>query len=162
MAAPIRRRGGGEGRRPAGDQPAEPRPGAGQAAGGQTLEQRRSAYAWQQVNGAPTESDFVNLLKGLPAMMMGNGLLQTLAYLVDKGKAHHKAAAKLVVGWLGKRDIIDAQADRDVRWGELEALTKLPSDEYMRATEEALAILRWARQFAAARDKSDSKGNRRA
>ncbi len=145
MAGPIRRGGGAGNPRQAASE-------AGARAARQTLEQQRSAYAWQQVNEAPCTSDFVNLVKGLPAMMMGNGLLQTLAFLVDKDKDHHRAAAGLVFGWLAERGFVEPSPPFE----QLRKLTQLSSGRYMQATEEALAILRWARQFAAARKSAKS------
>lgn len=43
------------------------------------LEQQRAAYAWNCVQNC--SSDYVNLAKSAPALVMGNGLMQTLAFI---------------------------------------------------------------------------------
>ena len=92
-----------------------------------TLEQRRSEAAWrfsQEGTNIPgSGSDYINLAKAAPALIMNNGLMQTLAFYADKDP-----------GFLFFMEI----------------MLKADSSTYRQATEEALLLLRWIRQFAAA------------
>ena len=59
----------------------------------QTLEQLRAADAWQKAQGCT--KDYVNLAKGLPALIMNSGLMQVLAFLHEKGSKPSQAHEKL-------------------------------------------------------------------
>jgi CRISPR-associated protein Cmr5 len=48
-----------------------------------TLEQQRAADAWRCAQNRSKE--YVNLAKGLPALIMNSGLLQVVAFLHEKG-----------------------------------------------------------------------------
>ena len=107
-----------------------------------TLEQKRAKFAWEKVQGQ--SGDYRNLVKSLPAMIMSNGLMQTLAFLEGKGKDHHKNLVKHIIEWMSKGKIIDQNSDfRKV----MEKLYSCSSQEYQRITEEILALLRWLRQL---------------
>ncbi|MFQ5745453.1 MAG: type III-B CRISPR module-associated protein Cmr5 [Acidobacteriota bacterium] len=111
-----------------------------------SLDQERAAYAWKAVGASPAD-DYTNLAKAAPALIMSNGLMQTLAFYKSKGKDHHKRLLCGILGWLAQ-SLGDFPEDFE---GAMERLHSADSDLYMRATEEALEILRWIRQFAAAR-----------
>lgn len=109
-----------------------------------TLEQQRANYAWKCVDGCNKE--YVNLAKSAPALIMNNGLMQTLCYLEDK--KHHELL-KHLREWLTKR--FPEQFGQAANFQLL--ISKLLNTEarlYRQATEEALLLLRWLRQFAAA------------
>ena len=109
-----------------------------------TLEQERANYAWKSVEGC--NKDYVNLAKAAPALIMDNGLMQTLCYLHDK---KHEQLLKHLREWLSKR--FPAQFGQATDFPLL--ISKLLTAEsalYRQATEEALLLLRWIRQFAAA------------
>jgi len=115
----------------------------------QSMEQKRAAYAWERVRGRNKE--YKNLAKSLPAMVMTNGLMQTLAFLEgkrsrkeDNKKDPHGELLRDVLGWLKERKHID----KDGFEGAMQSLYEKESGEYRRATEEALEILRWIRQLA--------------
>ena len=110
-----------------------------------TLEQERAKFAWEKVQGQ--SDDYRNLVKSLPAMIMTNGLMQTLAFLEAKGKGkdHHKNLVKHIVEWMNERKILDQGNDfKKV----MERLYSCSSQEYQRITEEVLALLKWLRQLA--------------
>lgn len=113
------------------------------------LEQERAAYAWNCVQNC--SSDYVNLAKSAPALIMGNGLMQTLAFFKSKDKAHHRNLNSHIMEWLHRRFL--CQADF------AQVMTFLhgadDSSLYRRATEETMELLRWLRQFAAAVKGSD-------
>ena len=48
-----------------------------------SLEQQRAADAWKQ--SKHKGKDYVNLAKGLSALIMNSGLMQVLAFLHEKG-----------------------------------------------------------------------------
>lgn len=109
-----------------------------------TLEQQRAAYAWQCVQSCT--KDYTNLAKGAPALIMGNGLMQTLAFYASKGKDHHKALNGHLCAWLQKRSIVTGTSFPEV----MATLHKAESCTYRCATEETMALLKWIRQYAPA------------
>jgi CRISPR-associated protein Cmr5 len=118
-----------------------------------SLDQQRADHAWQQVEKG-AEKERVNLAKGAPALIMANGLMQALAFYQSKalkGRAEHKWLLDAILGWLsGEGGVLSgAKGFKSA----MERMHKGSSDLYMRATEEALAYLRWLRQLAAANEK---------
>ena len=95
-------------------------------------------------------NDYDKLAKAAPALIMNNGLMQALAYYQDKGKDHHLALSKHVREWLKSRfsNRFTSSDYRDIMQG---LFTTPDASFYRQATEETLALLRWIRQFAAAR-----------
>lgn len=115
-----------------------------------TLEQQRSATAWRFAQeGVALSDQYKDLAKATPALIMNNGLLQTLAFFEDKGKAHHLALAGHLRRWIMARA---GGSDKDIGFAAFMdiMLNKADSQQYRQATEEALLLLRWLRQFAAA------------
>lgn len=116
------------------------------------LEQQRAAYAWKSALECRT-SEYVNLAKSAPALIMNNGLMQTLAFYESKAKDRrendpHKTLTRHLCSWLVEREFSRSKerSFADV----MKDLYGSDSGEYRRATEEALALLRWIRQFASA------------
>ena len=110
----------------------------------QTLEQQRAAYAWRQVKGC--DKNYTNLAKGAPALIMANGLMQSLAFYTSKGKDHHKRLNKHILGWLSQRGLIESEYFEDA----IKCLYDASPAKYRHATQEALELLKWVRQFAPA------------
>lgn len=129
------------------------------------LDQQRAAYAWQQATEGVTRnsSGYVVLAKGAPALVMSNGLMQTLAFYQAKagndGNKPHGLLLGHICRWLveqlGGAALSDGtvfpNADADFQ-SVMKALFKADSDLYRRATRETLALLKWIRQFAGAID----------
>lgn len=109
-----------------------------------TLEQQRAQFAWACVQGCSGE--YTNLVKAAPALIVNNGLMQALAFWQGKGKEHHKALVSQLLGWLQNRGLVGGETYAEA----MPSLYGMPSDTFRRATDEALALLRWLRQFAAA------------
>lgn len=115
-----------------------------------TLEQKRSQAAWamSQEGIALAAGEYTNLAKAAPALIMNNGLMQTLAFYEDKGKENHRALAGHLRRWIMVRA---GGADKDPGFVPLMSiLLQADSATYRQATEESLLLLRWIRQFAAA------------
>ena len=129
----------------------------------QTLDQQRAQYAWEQVSQAAQQriiTDYTREAKGAPALIMGSGLMQTLAFLRAKNKPQHLALLGHVCRWLG-RTLGGTPVTQQEHFppelaaefaNVMDALHRAPSSLYLRATEETLALLRWIRQFADARN----------
>ncbi|MEW5782683.1 MAG: type III-B CRISPR module-associated protein Cmr5 [Pseudomonadota bacterium] len=115
-----------------------------------TLEQLRSQTAWAmaQEGAIVAGKKYINLAKAAPALIMNNGLMQTLAFLESKGERHHQLLGGQLRRWVFQRA---GGQDRDPGFDTMmQSLLKADSAHYRQATEEALLLLRWIRQFAAA------------
>lgn len=127
----------------------------------QTLDQKRAQFAWEAVNQAHRSlrdfKDYKNLAKGAPALIMGNGLMAALAFYQSRGKSHATQIMNDILGGLTRRA---GQTGVPPFCASMTDFQNMDSREYMRATDEALAMLKWLRQFADA--VSDSNGERQA
>lgn len=116
-----------------------------------SLDQERSAYAWKRAQNC--SSDYANLAKSAPALIMNNGLMQTLAFFMAKG-GEHKTLNTHIIEWLGVRfKGVGAFPENEKKADFQSVMAALHQSEpavYRRASEEALALLRWIRQFASA------------
>ena len=114
-----------------------------------TMEQRRAKHAWEKCEGY--KEDYVNLAKGLPALIMNSGLMQTMAFLHEKGskerQRHCRDLAGHLRGWLHER-FPDVPSEFE---GFMTALMEADTRKFQAVTTEAFAWLRWMRQMAAAR-----------
>lgn len=122
----------------------------------QSLEQKRAAAAWariEAVRGQSYAKKYGQLARSAPADIQANGLGQTLAFWKAKGYKDGRPQA----------DSEHARLFQDVgQWvkeqlGLLEQKTLLEwiiqdahTDEYRRATAEAIAFLNWLKRFAEA------------
>ncbi len=127
----------------------------------QTLDQQRAQYAWEKVMQIAQDlvKDYAREAKGAPALVMSSGLMQTLAFYNAKGKQQHASLRDHVCRWLGRtlggtpipnRQPFPHETNATFP-NVMAALHAAPSSLYLRATDEALALLRWIRQFADAR-----------
>lgn len=125
----------------------------------QTLQQLRAADAWNNVETIVSDRDekmrgeYGSLVRGLPALILTDGLGQSLAFLKAKGKPHHIHAynhlSKWVCKWAGKPD-----ADLMI------LILSESSVNYRQYTSEALAYLGWLKRFAEAAELKSSEGVR--
>lgn len=111
-----------------------------------SLDQKRAAYAWKKVQGMG--DDYGKLAKGAPALIMNNGLMQTLAYYQDKNDNHYHFLNQHIIDWLAIY-MIDNKIDNITFNNMMQYLLEADSPTYRKATEETLALLRWIRQFSA-------------
>lgn len=112
-----------------------------------TLDQIRAEYAWNRVTSPNPDEKYRNLAKSLPAMVMTNGLMQTLAFLRGKGKGEHKRLMSDILTWLADSAVGILQQS-DFKDAMSAMANRMDSQHYQRATEEALAILKWIRYLA--------------
>lgn len=120
----------------------------------QTLDQQRGALAWGYASDsrkklAGKDADkYRNLAKGAPALIMNSGLMPTLAFYNSKTKREETPEGLLLndlMSGLVQR-LKPNPAPRDFA-GFMAMLVKMDSRDYLRATDEALELLKWIRQF---------------
>ncbi len=134
----------------------------------ESLDQRRARFAWEKVQN---QSDkYSKLAKGAPALIMQSGLMPVLAFYRDKGKekenkpaTHHDHLLRHLCEWLHRQfngRIADAQFSTVMTalMGNANGNAAEHARFYQQATHEAMALLRWIRQFAAALTE-DAGGN---
>ena len=118
----------------------------------ETLEQQRARRAWEIIQRRRGERDFSkyrNLAKSAPALVAGNGLLPTMLFYRQKGKAQHNWLLEDLRDWLHARKILENFPVADTE-AYKKALVDASPGAYRLATDEALQLLRWIRQFASA------------
>jgi CRISPR-associated protein Cmr5 len=119
-----------------------------------TKEQQRSAFALQRINdfganGVP--KDDANFIVGTPTMILTNGVAQTMAFLLSKQKGDavvkEVKVFKILESWLAKE--IPALTGKEGKQF-LMQFAKLEQEDYLRAQQEALALLQWLKRYARA------------
>lgn len=132
-----------------------------------TLDQQRAKYAWEKAEEAAQHhriNEYTNLAKSVASLIMNSGLMQTLAYLQSKKDDQHKLLLLHLIKWLGRMlggtPVTENDRFPPEQAAEFElilaALYNAPSELYMHATSETMALLRWIRQFADARKSMES------
>lgn len=114
----------------------------------QTLDQQRAAFAWSAAcKGVEKHAkDYSTLAKGAPALIMNSGLMPTLAFYQHKSDAS-KVLEKNIRDWMAKRFEKRPGPERFDGGDVMKWLSECSSALYMEATDEALEILKWIRQF---------------
>ena len=115
-----------------------------------TMEQQRAADAWARCQGC--SSEYQNLAKGLPALIMNSGLMQVMAFLHEKGdkpsQAHCRELGQHLREWLhGRFPKVLPSAEFGAF---MQAIMKAEAHDFQHITTEAFAWLRWVRQMAPA------------
>lgn len=118
----------------------------------QTLQQRRAARAWSQVEAVEKRDntfrkEYGSLMRGMPAMIQSDGLAPSLAFLNskaggDKTKPHHMVYEHLAE-WLGEE--LQVQGDL-LQW-----VIHRDSSIYRQTATEAQAYLHWLKRFVEAK-----------
>ena len=110
-----------------------------------TLAQQRSAFALEQLGYVTQDREgFKKLVMGLPAMILGNGFGQTLAFLLAKGTDKHIQAFAIITNWLRARQVLTGPDNFQV----MLEISQLPQHTYLQAQDEALALLEWVKRYA--------------
>jgi len=123
-----------------------------------SLEQERARVAWEKVRDVAKtnyQKEYGQLAKSAPADIQANGLGQTLAFWRARGSkdgkpkdggnnAHWKLQEHVSAWVMGQME----QQHRDglLCW----IMAKASTDDYRRATAEAIAFLNWLKRFAEA------------
>jgi CRISPR-associated protein Cmr5 len=121
----------------------------------QTLQQKRAAHAWQCIEKVDRNhkndcKKYGSLVRGLPAMIQGNGLATSLAFLLAKGKKEHELAYEHLASWL--KDEFPMNGQDLMIW-----LLAQPSPTYRQVMSESLAYLTWLKRFAEAKGWNDEQ-----
>jgi CRISPR-associated protein Cmr5 len=121
-----------------------------------TLEQRRAERAWAAVNEAKERGDkaakeYGSLARNAPADLQANGLGQTLAFLRAKGFENGKKkdnGYSLLFGHISSWVMaqLGAEGTDLLLW----VTNTASSQDYRRATTEAIAFSSWLKRFAEA------------
>ncbi len=112
-----------------------------------TLEQERANAAWDRVSAAKRQSyakKYGQLAKGAAAEIQVNGLGQVVSFWRAKHEVEHRALYTDVSNWLRRKV---TGHDDVMAWIVDEQTT---SNQYRRATAEAIAFLTWLKRFAEA------------
>ncbi len=112
----------------------------------QTLDQQRAQYAWNCASRNAMMDGYREMAKGAPALIMGNGLMPALAFYKSRTGSNQKPAELILadlLGWLAKRQMVPNNFT-----DAMNAFFIAGSQDYMRATDETLSMLKWLRQFA--------------
>jgi CRISPR-associated protein Cmr5 len=115
-----------------------------------SLEQDRAKAAWDRVTAIKDQRShagkYGQLARRGPADIQSNGLGQTLAFwnAQDKDKAHFHALLMDVSDWVGTQ--IKFTEPNLLEW----IVKTAGTNEYRRATTEAIAFLSWVKRFAEA------------
>ncbi|HWP84876.1 MAG TPA: type III-B CRISPR module-associated protein Cmr5 [Terriglobia bacterium] len=127
----------------------------------ESLDQQRARFAWERVQKQRVQiqgdkyAKYVKFAKGAPALIMQSGLMPVLAFMNEKSEKHHEALRDDLCVWLQKRfrtqiSVSDFHAVMAALMGKEQGDAAAQAQFYRMATDEALALLRWIRQFAAA------------
>ncbi|MBT9132149.1 MAG: hypothetical protein DDT33_00661 [Firmicutes bacterium] len=125
-----------------------------------SLEQERAKRAWECINevkGQKYAKEYDSLAKSAPANIQINGLGQTLAFLRAKGfgkgkpkenenNAHYQLFRHLSEWVKGQLGLKTKDSEDLLSW----VVNSAATDEYRRATTEAMVFLSWLKRFAEA------------
>ncbi|HNW46472.1 MAG TPA: type III-B CRISPR module-associated protein Cmr5 [Thermotogota bacterium] len=93
-------------------------------------------------------TEYKQLVKGLGAMIIQNGLLGTLLYLKAKSKPHHLAVMEDIFEFLKSKGVPNPQ---NLQFSE---------EKYLRLTSEVLEMNKWLRRYADILIESKDEGGR--
>jgi len=114
-----------------------------------TIEQERANFCIEQVKDKKQDKKYKSAAKSLPAFIVSNGLIPTLAFY--KSKEEKKPVYNAVNEWLKKRGFVKEDAIKDLVKSDFQTLRL--------ATIEALAIANWLKRIVEVEieDQADDK-----
>ena len=127
-----------------------------------SLEQRRASFAWKKAGSVPMEKrkEYTSWVKKLPAMIMTNGLGQTMAFLKSKSKEDEGQQGMYDLLYKHISEWLTSDADIPLAWhNEVKQKSDIierivhectGSIIYRQAAQEALALISWLKRFAEA------------
>ncbi len=107
----------------------------------QTLEQKRANFALKKINLQPTNEEYGQYIKKLPAMIINNGLGQAMAFLLAKVKDKDKNNSPSWILYSDLQEWIDTDSL-------INFLMENDRSKYIHAQEEILKLLSWMSKFA--------------
>jgi len=114
------------------------------------LDQKRAKFALSRIRELTDKNqfnkEFVNLAKGSSALVMGNGLMASLAFWKSRGTDPADKLCNLILGWLASERLLNKPDFKEA----MNEIVAFSSEKYMLATQETLDFLKWLRQLAAA------------
>jgi CRISPR-associated protein Cmr5 len=130
----------------------------------QTMEQQRAKQAWDAVEAVMRESnqagrkfhnEYGTVVRGLPAMIQVNGLASTTAFLQAKAKSGNdgKREYSILYEHISSRLKSFLHDEHDL----MQIIMDGSSDQYRRATAEAIAYGNWLKRFVEARNWKSSE-----
>lgn len=126
----------------------------------QTKEQQRSAFALNQIEKrfqVPVDKETANFVVGVPTMILANGIAQTMAFLLSKKKDQHLKTFAVIRTWL-EQEIPALKQNADLNF--LKKFAELDQREYLKAQQEALALLQWLKRYVRAFEKEEKEVNK--
>lgn len=114
------------------------------------MAQKRAEFALNEVLVARKKVDQEKLKHfsaEVPSMILKNGLGQTLAFWLAKGKPEHITLFNIVTKWLQQTDMKNFGDCKEEKHY-VRQLSKIEQREYLRNQNEALALLEWVKRFA--------------
>jgi CRISPR-associated protein Cmr5 len=128
-----------------------------------TLDQQRAALAWTYATDgyAKHGEEYKRIAKGAPAQIMNSGLLPTLAFYASKRGGAPGALLDHLLRGMSERLYGKPLECGKVQTYFPEILHRLhtrDSQHYRRATDEALELLKWIRQFVDAAAQTTNSG----
>lgn len=131
----------------------------------QTKEQQRSAFALKKVEEVfqiPVDEKVANFVVGVPTIVLTNGLGQAMAFLLSKhkepnandteekrkDKLKYRNTFDIIRCWFNQQENIGL--NETDRFQFLQQLANLDQKTYLRAQQEALALLQWLKRYARA------------
>ncbi len=115
----------------------------------------RALFAYEQVDDHYSKN-YTSYVKKMPALIMNNGLANTVAFATEKGKKwkEWKEILDDLEEWLKSDECpIPSTLKEKIKKGNFsKSIILLNSDEYRIITREILNYLNWLRRFAAAKD----------
>jgi len=119
-----------------------------------TLEQERAKFAYEKVmsvKGKSFEEEYARYVKSAPALILTNGLGNTLAFFRSKKKDGYDKLLEHIAEWLRRREYCGENED-PLKW-----IADSDSIKVLQATREVLAMLNWAVKFAKAELKESDR-----
>ncbi|MEP0774969.1 MAG: type III-B CRISPR module-associated protein Cmr5 [Acidobacteriota bacterium] len=115
-----------------------------------TTDQLRAVFAYRRVQEAARQTGlwekYQKASRAASALAMGNGLMQALLFLKDKDEGAGQLAED-VLAWLEEQNLVTSNDGFSAR---LHQLAGADVEQFLHATQEALEILKWIKQFARA------------
>ncbi len=102
-----------------------------------TIEQERAKFCIEQVKDRKQDKKYKSAAKSLPAFIVSNGLIPTLAFY--KSKEEKEQVYNAINEWLKKRGFVKEDALKELVESDFQTLRL--------ATIEALAIANWLKRI---------------